>query len=120
MGYGSVLIVRRQARNNDGDLAGAPTDVVHGGWDIAPESSTEDGDGGRGSGSGTRTATTTRLQAFGGPRSPDIRPGDRVYLAADDRAGPPPWDVVGDPESWAQDRGSWVGGTVVTLQRVTH
>ena len=106
--YGTVLVVRRQRRDSDGDVIGTPTDTELPGWVIAPAGSSEQADG-------TREATADRLDAYGGPPNPDIQPGDRVYLAGDDRAMPPPWYVVGNPDGWAGL--GWNPGQVVTLQR---
>ncbi len=108
-GYGTVLVVRRQRRNSDGDPAGQPIDTELRGWDIAPVGSSEQLDG------GAREETTDRLQAYGGPPFPDIVPGDRVFLEHDPRTGEPPWYVIGNPEDWAGP--DWDPGRVVTLQR---
>lgn len=109
MGYGTVLIVRRQARNSDGDRTGPPADTAFPGWRIAPVTSTE-------TDTGARDTTIDRLQAYGGPQEVDIRPDDTVFLEHEDRTGRPLWQVVGNPEDWVTP--SWFAGRVVTLQRV--
>lgn len=112
-GYGALLIVRRQRRNSDGDFVGDGQDRVSRGWAFEPEPGTEDRDGGR----GTREAAITRLRGYQSG-SPDIRPGDRAFLAGDDRTKPPPWHVIGEPQRWRA--AGWInGGTVVTLERTT-
>lgn len=118
-GYGTVLVVRRQARDSDGDPTGAATDVVSDGWLIAPAGSTEDSDP-------ARRVTTTRLQAYHADPHHDIGPGDRVWLAGDPRTLPPPWQVAGELERWAPFDDPFAlaarhdaGGAVVTLQRAT-
>jgi hypothetical protein len=108
IGYGSTLTVRRQLRDPDGDLSGPPVDTTYDGWRIAPVTSTELAQLGR-------DVTTDRLQAFGGPDDVDIVPGDRIYLDADDRTKPPPWQVIGHPEQWAGV--GWSAGRVVTIER---
>lgn len=111
--YGSVLIVRRQRRNNDGDLVGDGRDRVLRGWLFEPEPGVEDRDGGR----GTREAAVTRLRGYCRSDTPDIRTGDRAYLADDDRAQPPRWHVIGEPQRHGST--GWMnGGTVVTLEKV--
>lgn len=107
-GYGSTLTVRRQGRNSDGDPVGVGEDVTSSGWLFEPAGMTEATDGGR----GTREAAVSRLRGY--LRSDiAVAAGDRAYLAGDDRAGPPPWRVVGEPERWAGI------GTVITLARTT-
>jgi hypothetical protein len=113
-GYGTVLTVRRQRRDDDGDLGGPAVDVVLRGYEIAPEGSTERADG-------ARETTTERVAAYGGPPQPDLRPGDLVYLEGDPRHDaqgrpvPPPWYVVGAAEDWGSS--TWQPGHVVKLQR---
>lgn len=108
IGYGSTLTVRRQERNSDGDLIASGVDTTYGGWQIAPVTSSELAQMGR-------DVTTDRLQAYGGPPDVDLVPGDRIYLAGDDPAKPPPWQVVGHPEQWAGL--DWAAGRVVTIER---
>lgn len=113
-GLGTVLVVRRQARNSDDDLVGDGADRVLHGWWFEPAGSTEDRDGGR----GTRNASVTRIRGYAAGSGHDIRASDRAYLDGDDRSKPPPWHVVGVPDPWSKP-GSGVGGTVVTLERTT-
>lgn len=119
IGYGTTLTVRRQQRDSDGDLVGAPVDTVSDGWLIAPTSSSEQVTPGR-------DISTLQLKAYGGPPGAvDISPGDRVYLADDPRIDqdghpvPPPWHVVGPPERWGNPRAGWEPGSVVTLHRIS-
>lgn len=119
IGYGTTLTVRRQQRDSDGDLVGAPVDTVIDGWLIAPTSSSEQVTTGR-------DISTLQLKAYGGPPGAvDISPGDRVYLADDPRIDqdghpvPPPWYVVGPPECWGNPRSGWEPGSVVTLHRIS-
>lgn len=112
-GWGTVLVVRRQARDSDGDRSGPPVDTVTDGWEIAPASSSEPADP-------ARDTVVTRLQAFGGPPNADIGADDRVFLAGEARTGSPRWRVIGDPEQWPTDLPGWgTGGRVVLLERTT-
>lgn len=109
IGYGTDLIVRRQARDHDGDRTGPVVDTIYPGWLIAPAVASE-------SATGTRDYTTDQLQAYGGPPDLDLGPDDRVRLSCDDPSKPSRWQVVGHPQMWSGF--GWAAGRVVVLQRV--
>lgn len=110
-GYGSSLIIRRQARNSDGDRTGVPVDTRSTGWLIGPATNDESNAPGR-------DYTTDRLSCYrrGGLTGLDFHPNDRVYLEGDDLNKPPTWQVDGNPQWWARD--GRMAGVVVTLERV--
>ncbi|RZT87464.1 hypothetical protein EV383_4388 [Pseudonocardia sediminis] len=120
-GTGSTLetvIVVRAARDNDGDIVGAPTEHAVTGCTVRLTPGSED--------LTTGQRVTTKADLYVADASADIRATDRVRRASDPEPAVGsslkalgPWRVIGSPETWPSANSTGEPGLIVHLERTT-